>query len=169
MIMNTTNKSMYSNKGFNLMDKSQKSDLNNRHLNNALRISQHLIQQDIKSHSRKLSLLALERYYMIKYLKSLNQRVGRNIKKSCSMYFLRLQASFSYALRKFRVVVKYVSELSRSQIIKDFTRFPNVTILHCERFKNPSIIDVISEFKCRIIELYRYKIPNYIQYKRGKY
>lgn len=167
--MNNTDNSMYISKAFHLMDKSQKSDLKNRHLYNAIRISEHLFNQDIKSNTHKLSLLALQRYYMIKYLKSIRLRIEANNKKSQRLYSLSLRGLYSYVFRKLRSVVKYASELSISQKIREFMRIPNVTILHCERFKIPLYSTLFSELKCRIIALYRYKIPNYIRFKRGKY
>ena len=167
--MNTTNKSIINSMKVFLLDKSQKSDLKNRHLNNAIRISRHLIRHDNMDTTSKLSLLALERYYILKYLKSIRTRIEKDNKKSQRLYSLSLRGFYSYVHRKLKSVVKYISEVSISQKIRDYVGIPNVTILHCERFKNPSIFDVFSEFKCRIIEVYKYKIPNYIIKIRRKY
>jgi len=143
--------------------------LNNAYMDKCIRISKHLISHDSMDNSSKLALLSLHRYYMTKYLKSIRTRVGRNNKSRSSSYSLRFRASFSYVCRKAKSIVKYFSELSRMKIIKEFIRFPNVTIVHCERSQIPQYSTLKEAVICRIIELYRYKIPNYIRYKRGKY
>ena len=163
--MNTTNNSMYNGEGFYLVDKSQISHLNNRHLNNALRISTHLIEQDIESTHHKLSLLALQRYYMIKYLKSIRTRIERDNKKSQRLYSLRVEALYSYVFRKLRSVVKYVCELSKIQKVVEFIRFPNVTIVHWDRLRNPHIFSV-KRVKNVIRSIYN---TIRIQIKRRKY
>ena len=143
--------------------------LNNRYMAICVRISTHLISHDTMDNNFKLNLMAIQRYYMAKYLKHIRIRVGMNNKKSQRLYSLSLRGLYSYVFRKFRSVVKYISGGSVLKKIREFIRFPNVTNVHCERFNIPQYSTLISELKCRIIALYRYKIPNYIKYKRGHY
>lgn len=143
--------------------------LNNRYMAICIRISTHLISHDNMDNNLKLNLMAIQRYYMAKYLKSIRIRVGMNNKKRSSICSLRVEALYSYAFRKLRNIVKYISGGSILKKMRDFIRFPNVTNVHCERFKIPLYSTLKSELICRVIALYRYKIPNYIRYKRGHY
>ena len=146
-------------------DKSQFSHLKNKHLNKAYRISEHLFNQDIESYDNRMSLLALQRYYMIKYLKSIRTRVERNNKNTQRLYSLRVEPLYSHVFRKLRDVVKYVCELSKVKKHVENSRFPNVTNVHWDRWDFPHIFSVkraknVIRSICNTIR---------IQIKRGKY
>ena len=139
--------------------------LNNTYMDKCIRISEHLIHYDTMDNNSKLALLSIHRYYMTKYIKSIRTRVGTNNKSRPSICSLRVVASFSYVFRKLRSVVKYISELSKFKIIKDFMRIPNVTNVHWDRCRIPHLF-LIKRSKNGIRHLCLFVR---IQIKRGKY
>ena len=144
---------------------SEFEHLNNSYMDKLIRISTHLIRHDNIDNNSKLSLLALERYYMIKYLKSIRTRIERDNKKSQRLYSLSLRGLYSYVFRKLRSIVKYISEGSKLKRIKDFMRIPNVTNVHWDRLRIPHIFSV-KRAKNVIRSIYN---TIRIQIKRGKY
>lgn len=156
-------------KGFSYNVIRELRDLNNRHMSICIKISRHLISHDNLSNTHKLHLCVISRYHMKKYLRSIKPKIKVKKHTLPSICRINFRGLYSYTLRKLKCVVKYIYEVSLLKKLKDFLRNPNVTKLHCERFKIPLYSTFLDEIKCRVIELIRYRIPNYIKYKRGKY
>ncbi len=168
MMMSKVN-NMGISKGFHYNAIREFKHLNNRHMSICIRISLHLISHDNLSNTHKLHLCVISRYHMKKYLES--TRVKIKVKKHTRPNICRisLRGLYSYVFRKLKTIDKYISGMSKLKKLKEFLRNPNVTKLHCERFKIPLYSTFLDEIKCRIIELMKYRIPNKIKYIRRKY